>query len=157
MTTLSEYLHDATLDALTSCTERQRDVYQRVHGISVVGAMQPQQLVDVAADLNIPKQRVDEALNAARAKVYEALAKALIVRIRIYEQDDELDLPQYGTYYETDEYSANRGVTFTHSATSSVRLGPGSEAMVKAAKHGSHRTRSATINAHQTYARGGAS
>lgn len=155
MTSLGDYLHDLTLEALADCTERQRRAYQLVHGITIGGLhAEPCTITEAARIINAPRQNVTNDLAHARAAVYERIAKHLIVRYTT--EVGTTEIPQVGAATTISHEEASYFMHTGQRTEQRITLGPGSRAMESAGKHSrAADARSATIRAHQTYARGG--
>lgn len=157
MTSLGDFLHELTIAALADCTERQRKAYQLVHGITGTGLhAEPCNITEAARIINAPRQNVTNDLAHARAAVYERIAKHLIVTYMQDEHDETHDVPGRATSVSFEE--ATYFMHVGQRTEQRITLGQGSKAMESAGKHSRIAdARSATIRAHQTYARGGAS
>jgi hypothetical protein len=150
--TFADELHDLTIDALDDCTEIQRQVFMLAHGITREGTTEALTVGNIARTIGREESTVKATLAYAEAKVYRAINLDLVRR----ELDRRADV-MFGPE-RTDGLTQHDATIRYHVASDGPRgvtLGPGSEAMVSAAKYGGERTRSATIAAHQRYATGG--
>lgn len=156
MNSLGDFLHDLTIEALAECTERQRRAYQLVHGITVTGLhAEPCTVTEAARLIDAPRQNVTNDLAHARAAVYERIAKYLIVQYTMDEAAEQM--PALGTATTVSHDEARYFMHTGERTEQRITLGPGSRAMESAGKHSRYAdARSATIRAHQTYAREGA-
>jgi hypothetical protein len=152
--TIADDLHRITLHALANCTESQRSMYMRVHGISEHGATNTESAAEIARELGITRQTAHDQLNAARLEVYRSIALDLIKREEQREQDEAMPVPGITTL---DKNDARRTlVRYSVRTEQRVNLGPGSQAMERVEKHTpGASTDTMRVRTHQQYARGG--
>ena len=146
-------LHAWTLEALTECTESQRAVYLRVHGISQHGGTNSETAADVARSLDVTRQTAHDSLNAARLAVYRHISLKLIKREQQRESATRMPVPGITTL---DKNEAHRTMTRYGVRTEQrVNLGPGSQAMERVEKHTpGASTDTMRIRTHQQYTKG---
>ena len=150
--TLADELHRITMHALNDCTEAQRSIYLRVHGITPHGATNPETAADVARELGITRQTAHDSLNAARLTVYQRIAQTLIAREQQREDDNAMPTPGITTLDHNE--ARNTFVRYTVRTEQRVNLGPGSQAMERVEKHTpGASTDTMRIRTHQKYAR----
>jgi hypothetical protein len=158
VTSLADHLHELTLAALDECTERQRRAYQLVHGITGTGLhAEPCTITEAARIIAAPRQNVTNDLAHARAAVYERIAKHLIVRFTLLEQETEIEVPGVVTSIVAHE-EARYFMHVGERTEQRIDLGPGSSAMESAAKRGASRTTgmdraTLTVRAHERHTR----
>jgi hypothetical protein len=143
-------LHTWTLEALAGCTESQRAVYLRVHGISEHGGTNSETAADVARSLDVTRQTAHDSLNAARLAVYRHISLQLIAREQQRESEREMPMPGITTL---DKSEAHRTmIRYGVRTEQRVSLGPGSQAMERVEKHApGASTDTMRIRAHQQY------
>jgi hypothetical protein len=123
-------------------------------GLTPSGTTEPKTINEIAKHLGIATSSVITHQAFAESKVYKHINLHLI-RSEQTRRTEEIIFPPANTdtitYHDelTTRYT-NPGAANTHGG---IKLGDGSEAMTRAAKHGGERTRTATIKAHQQYAR----
>ena len=149
---VADDLHRLTIEALDACTESQRGIYMRVHGISSLGATNSESAADVARELGITRQTAHDSLNAARLAVYQHIALELVARELQREDDTAMPVPGITTL---DHHEARHTmVRYTVRTEQAVNLGPGSQAMERVEKQGpSASTDTMRVRAHQQYSR----
>lgn len=145
-------LHAWTLEALEGCTEGQREVYLRVHGISEHGATNAESAADVARSLDVTRQTAHDSLNAARLAVYRHISLNLVAREQARESEHAMPVPGITTL---DKNEAHRTlIRYGVRTEQRVNLGPGSQAMERVEKHTpGASTDTMRIRAHQQYAK----
>lgn len=151
--TLADELHRLTLHALNDCTEAQRSMYLRVHGITDQGATNPETAAEVARELGITRQTAHDSLNAARLAVYQRIALTLIERERQRESENAMPVPGITTLDKNDAHRTL--LRYSVRTEQRVDLGPGSQAMERVEKHPpGASTNTMRIRAHEQYAKG---
>jgi hypothetical protein len=145
-------IHAWTLEALNACTEGQRDIFLRVHGITEHGGTNSESAADVARSLDVTKQTAHDSLNAARLAVYRHINLKLVAREQQREAEEEMPIPGITTL---DKNEAHRTlIRYGVRTEQRVNLGPGSQAMERVEKHAPcAATNTMRIRAHQQYAR----
>jgi hypothetical protein len=145
-------LHAWTLEALEGCTDGQREVYLRVHGISEHGATNAESAADVARSLDVTRQTAHDSLNAARLAVYRHISLNLVAREQARESEHAMPVPGITTL---DKNEAHRTlIRYGVRTEQRVNLGPGSQAMERVEKHTpGASTDTMRIRTHQQYAK----
>lgn len=134
---IADELHRLTLEALNDCTDAQRHIYCRVHGITHHGATNPETASEVARTLGISKSSAQDSLNVARLTVYRHIALALIEREQQREEANRIELPGTST---TDQHTSMRAYARyglrpeQQRVEQRITLGAGSQAMETAEK-----------------------
>lgn len=150
--TLVDDLHRMTLEALDACTEAQRGMYMRVHGITNDGATNTETAASVGRELGITRQAAHDSLNAARLAVFQHIALQLIEREKQREDDEAMPIPGITTLDKNDAHRTL--VRYTVRTEQRVNLGPGSQAMELVEKHTpGAATDTLRARTHQQYAR----
>jgi hypothetical protein len=143
-------LHAWTLEALATCTESQRAVYLRVHGISEHGGTNSESAADVARSLDVTRQTAHDSLNAARLAVYRHISLKLIARERQREDAIEMPVPGITTLDKGDAHRTM--IRYGMRSEQRVNLGPGSQAMENVERKGpGASTDTMRIRTHQKY------
>lgn len=147
-----DQLHTWTMQALEECTEGQREVYLRVHGITEHGATNSESGSSVARSLGVTKQTAHDSLNAARLAVYRHISLQLIAREQAREDSERMPVPGITTL---DKNEAHRTlIRYGVRTEQRVNLGPGSQAMERVEKHlPGASTDTLRVRAHQQYAK----
>lgn len=145
-------LHRWTMEALEGCTEGQREVYLRVHGITEHGATNNETAADVARSLDVTRQTAHDSLNAARLAVYRHISLQLVAREQKREDEARMPVPGVTTL---DKHEAHRTlIRYGVRTEQRVNLGPGSQVMERVEKHTpGASTDTMRVRAHQQYAR----
>ena len=147
-----DQLHAWTLEALAGCTEGQREVFLRVHGITEHGATNAESAADVARSLDVTRQTAHDSLNAARLAVYRHINLKLVAREQAREDEQTMPVPGITTL---DKNEAHRTlIRYGVRTEQRVNLGPGSQAMERVEKHQpGASTDTLRVRTHQQYAR----
>jgi hypothetical protein len=140
------------MHALEACTDEQRAMFMRVHGITPQGATNQVSAAEIARERGVSRQTAHEQLNAARLEVYRQIALELIERERRREDEQAMPVPGITTLDENE--ARTTFVRYTVRTEQRVNLGPGSQAMERVEKHGpGTATDTMRIQAHKRYAR----
>ena len=148
---IADDLHRITLHALSNCTESQRKMYMRVHGITEHGSTNSESAAEIARELAITRQTAHDQLNAARLEVYRQIALELIQREQRREHEEAMPVPGITTLDKSTAH--DMFIKYTVRTEQRVNLGPGSQAMERVEKHTpGPATDTMRVRAHQQYA-----
>jgi hypothetical protein len=152
---LANTTHDLVCEALSRLTERQRSIFLAAYAVDRDGQTSEDaaSLGQIGQRLGLARSTVYEQLAVARATVFEHLATRQVEEVerRVRVMFDE-PLPTISASRQAHAAGLRPQPTSTHPGyTRGITLGEGSEQMVRAAKYGGERTRTATIRAHQQY------
>jgi hypothetical protein len=154
--------------SLESCTQQQRHLYRRAHGITDSGLEEGEVVAEVARELGISRQTAHEGLRTARLVVQEQLNRTyteLVMRLASGDSplltSTSLDAEAAtvareatGTSTLDKTTAGSLMVRYSERSEARVNLGPGSEAMERVEKRGSGSdTTTMRVRAHQQYAR----
>lgn len=148
---LADELHDLTIQALQTCTPTQRTIFQLRTGITSSGTTTPLAINEIAQQLNLSTSSIITHQAFAESKVYRYINLQLIKKEQTRRAETMFDGPTHGTtpnYQDVRIHITNTGSSNTHGA---IKLGEGSEAMIRASKHSHPRQQQAIIKAHQRY------
>ena len=149
---LADELHDLTIQALQTCTPTQRTIFQLRTGITNNGTTTPLTINEIAQQLNLSTSSIITHQAFAESKVYRHINLNLIRKEQTRRAETMFDgTPTLGTtpnYPDVRIHITNTGSSHTHGA---IKLGEGSEAMIRASKHSHPRQQQAIIKAHQRY------
>lgn len=156
---VADRVHELTLTALAGCTEAQRTMYMRVHGITEHHLTTEESVADVARDLGITRQAAHERVMAARIAVYQLQAVTFIREAMEAEAAAEIPVPGVSTLEHSDGIRRNDptviDVSMRISGAASwerTHLGAGSHAMENAEKSQSRSSSTPLrIAVHQAY------
>jgi hypothetical protein len=152
--------------SLESCTQQQRHLYRRAHGITDSGLEEGEVVAEVARELGISRQTAHEGLRTARLVVQEQLNRTyteLVMRLASGDSplltSTSLDAEAAtvareatGTSTLDKTTAGSLMVRYSERSEARVNLGPGSEAMERVEKRGSGSdTTTMRVRAHQQY------
>lgn len=147
---LADELFDITQQALDSCSDQQRTIYQLVHGITTDGTTTPQTLEAVARTLDLSRSAARWHLAMAELAIYKLIARTLIAERQAAEP---FDLP--GTPSTAEFHAYGMSIRSRDKQTyTNINLGEGSTEFLRASRIGPAETRTARYQQiHQTHTR----
>lgn len=139
---LADEVFDLTIEALTYCSEQQRAVYQLVHGITAEGTTEPLRIEQAATHLGLSRSATRWHLAMSEAIIYKHIARHYIIQQRATLDANTYELPGVSTL----ETSTRHGISIrdrSKQAYTNIKLGEGSEAVMRANRIGPADTRAA--------------
>lgn len=149
--TLADELFDLTHEALDTCSEQQRTIYQLVHGVSITGTTHPRSLESVARALDLSRSAARWHLAMAELAIYRHIARTLIAQ---RQAADAVNLPGTPTNAEFHAYGMSIRSRDKQTYTN-INLGEGSTEFMRASRIGSAESRTARYQQiHERYSKG---
>jgi hypothetical protein len=165
-TTTANHILYIVEQSLESCTQQQRHLYRRAHGITDSGLEEGEVVAQLGRELGISRQTAHEGLRTARLVVQEQLNRTyteLVMRLASGDsplltstsRDTEaaaIAREATGTSTLDRNTAGSLMVRYTERSETRVNLGPGSEAMERVEKRGAGSdTTTMRIRTHQKY------
>lgn len=141
---LADKLHDLVVEALNNCNDKQRGMYELVHGVTIEGATKGTSVCEAARTLNLVEGSARFHLERAERSVWKHISLYYIRQEQLRNRTEVL----FGTNTHAARVSFHREEEVPRSER--FHLGTGSQAMITADKNNGRG--SSTIDIHQRYA-----